>query len=45
VDDFYSYGNVDELPKYMKKAQTLSTKLELSKEKVIFKNLFFFENG
>ncbi len=34
VDDFYSYGNVDELPKYMKKAQTLSTKLNLCKEKI-----------
>ncbi len=34
VDDFYSYGNVDELPKYMKKAQTLSTKLNLCREKI-----------
>ena len=34
VDDFYSYGNVEELPKYMKKAQTLNTKLNLSKEKI-----------
>ena len=29
VDDFYTFGNVDELPKYMKKAQTLNSKLEL----------------
>ena len=34
VDDFYTYGNVDELPKYMKKAQSLNTKLELCKEKI-----------
>ncbi len=34
VDDFYTYGNVDELAKYLKKAQTLSTKLNLSKEKI-----------
>ena len=29
VDDFYTYGNVDELQKYLKKAQTLNTKLSL----------------
>ena len=34
VDDFYTYGNVDDLPKYMKKAQTLSSKLNLCKEKI-----------
>jgi hypothetical protein len=34
VDDFYTYGNVDELAKYLKKAQTLNTKLELCREKI-----------
>ena len=34
MDDFYTYGNVDELQKYMKKAQTLNTKLALCKEKI-----------
>ena len=34
VDDFYTYGNVEELQKYMKKAQTLNTKLALCKEKI-----------
>ena len=34
VDDFYTYGNVDDLPKYLKKAQTLSTKLDLCREKI-----------
>ena len=32
VDDFYTYGNVEELQKYMKKAQTLNTKLALHVE-------------
>jgi hypothetical protein len=44
VDDFYTYGNVDDLAKYLKKAQTLNTKLELCREKIdqgqIFYNLF-----
>ena len=34
VDDFYTYGNVDDLSKYLKKAQTLNTKLELCREKI-----------
>jgi hypothetical protein len=34
VDDFYTYGNVDDLAKYLKKAQTLNTKLELCREKI-----------
>ncbi|XP_059098400.1 dynein axonemal heavy chain 7-like [Tigriopus californicus] len=34
VDDFYTYGNVDDLPKYMKKAQTLQTKLDMCQEKI-----------
>ena len=34
VDDFYTYGNVDELAKYLKKAQTLNTKLALCREKI-----------
>ena len=34
VDDFYTYGNIDDLPRYMKKAQTLNTKLALCREKI-----------
>ena len=34
MDDFYTYGNVDDLSKYLKKAQTLNTKLELCREKI-----------
>ena len=34
VDDFYTYGNVDDLAKYLKKAQTLNSKLELCREKI-----------
>ncbi len=48
MDDFYTYGNVDDLAKYLKKAQTLNTKLELCREKIdqgpIFYNLFFIVN-
>ena len=32
VDDFYTYGNVDKLQKYLKKAQTLNTKLALCRQ-------------
>lgn len=34
MDDFYTYGNVDDLAKYLKKAQTLNSKLELCREKI-----------
>jgi dynein heavy chain len=34
VEEFFTYGNVDELPKYLKKAQGLKTKLEIAEEKI-----------
>ena len=39
VDDFFTFGNVDDLPKYMKKAQTLQSKLDLCYEKILQFNM------
>ena len=34
VEEFFTYGNVDDLPKYLKKAESLKTKLEVAEEKI-----------
>lgn len=34
VEEFFTYGSVDELPKYLKKAQALKTKLEVAEDKI-----------
>ena len=34
VEEFFTYGNVDDLPKYLKKAQGLKSKLEIAEEKI-----------
>ena len=34
VEEFFTYGNVDDLPKYLKKAQSLKTKLEVAEDKI-----------
>ena len=34
VEEFFTYGNVDDLAKYLKKAQNLRTKLEVAEDKI-----------
>ena len=34
VEEFFTYGNMDDLPKYLKKAENLKTKLEVAEEKI-----------
>ena len=34
MEEFFTYGSVDELPKYLKKAQALKTKLEVAEDKI-----------
>jgi dynein heavy chain, axonemal len=35
VDEFKTYGDMSDIPKYLKKAQTLDNKLQAASEKVI----------
>ena len=37
-EEFYSLGDLQDVQRYLKKAQTLNGKLDIAAEKVLFKN-------